>query len=312
MTGVHRSDGLRSDSDQRPTCREGPPRVSGRGSLVHEAPAPAPRTTTPTCQTWRATCLRALPGRSRARTLLEAPVGQERRAERASCAGSSVVSRVRAPTQQGFDLEGLLVMHQVLRNMNRVAEGNVLKKLHVAPHCWWSTDALPVKSDAVSELEQGIGQRSAAAFDVPANHMQIVYDGTFIESLGVVRSSRGIGGRLMRSGGPRCDPAPPCVGAYGGGDLEGPRRPSRRTDQSRPLRLQVRRRGAVRRQRLPAGRLAGSARVRGLYSRRTRSSLGCSSRRARRGDVAVFSVGTYRRLELRSAVRQLESTRVIF
>jgi hypothetical protein len=97
-----------------------------------------------------------------------------------------LVTGASAEAQQGFDLEGLLVMHDVLRNMNRVAERNVLKKVHVAPHCWWSTDALPVKDVAVRELESGIGQHSAGAFDVPANHMQIVYDATFIESLGVV------------------------------------------------------------------------------------------------------------------------------
>jgi hypothetical protein len=88
--------------------------------------------------------------------------------------------------QESFDLEGLFVMHDVLRNMFRLSEGFVLKKLHVAPHCWWSSDAQASREQAVSSLEQGLGQRSAAEFDVSSNHMQIVYDADFVETLATV------------------------------------------------------------------------------------------------------------------------------
>jgi len=73
----------------------------------------------------------------------------------------------------------------VLQNMNRLAAHFALKPLHVSPHCWWSTDARPFKESAVRELEAGIGQRSALAVDVASNHMQIVYDAEFVETLAV-------------------------------------------------------------------------------------------------------------------------------
>jgi non-ribosomal peptide synthase protein (TIGR01720 family) len=88
--------------------------------------------------------------------------------------------------QDSFDLEGLFVMHDVLRNMFRISEGFALKALHVAPHCWWSSDAQATRASAIRALEQGLGQPSAAAFDVSSNHMQIVYDADFVESLATV------------------------------------------------------------------------------------------------------------------------------
>jgi thioesterase domain-containing protein len=96
------------------------------------------------------------------------------------------VTGASADAQEEFDLDGLFVMHDVLRNMFRIAEQFALKQLHVAPHCWWSTDARSSKERGERELEQGLGQRIAAAFDVNANHLQIVYDDQFVETLGRV------------------------------------------------------------------------------------------------------------------------------
>jgi amino acid adenylation domain-containing protein/non-ribosomal peptide synthase protein (TIGR01720 family) len=90
--------------------------------------------------------------------------------------------------QDAFDLEGLFVMHDVLRNMFRLSEGFALKQLHVAPHCWWSSDSQPTRAAAIRSVEQGLGQKSAAAIDVASNHMQIVYDQGFVESLAEVLS----------------------------------------------------------------------------------------------------------------------------
>ena len=93
------------------------------------------------------------------------------------------VTGASADAQDAFDLEGLFVMHDVLRNMLRLSEGFALKQLHVAPHCWWSSDAQATRSEAIRIVEQGLGKKSAAAIDVPSNHLQIVYDPTFIKSL---------------------------------------------------------------------------------------------------------------------------------
>jgi thioesterase domain-containing protein len=93
------------------------------------------------------------------------------------------VTGASADAQDSFDLEGLLVMHDVLRNMFKLSERFALKTLHVAPHCWWSSDAQESKVSAVRSLEDGIGQRSAEAFDVGSNHMQIVYDAHFVDTL---------------------------------------------------------------------------------------------------------------------------------
>src|SRR5262249_29152765 len=88
-----------------------------------------------------------------------------------------------AAAQEGFDLEGLLVMHGVLQNMYRVSERFALKRLDVAPHCWWSSDSQATKAALVRTLEAGIGQRCALSADVASNHLQIVYDRSFIDSL---------------------------------------------------------------------------------------------------------------------------------
>jgi len=90
--------------------------------------------------------------------------------------------------QDSFDLDGLFVMHDVLRNMFRLSEGFALKQLDVAPHCWWSSDTQPTREDAIRAVEQGLNQKSAAAIDVPSNHMQIVYDKHFVDTLADVLS----------------------------------------------------------------------------------------------------------------------------
>jgi hypothetical protein len=79
-------------------------------------------------------------------------------------------------------------MHDVLRNMFRLSEGFALKQLHVAPHCWWSSDSQSTRAEAIRAVEEGLGQKSAAAIDVSSNHMQIVYDSEFVESLARVLS----------------------------------------------------------------------------------------------------------------------------
>jgi thioesterase domain-containing protein len=99
------------------------------------------------------------------------------------------VTGASADAQDHFDLKGLFVMHDVLRNMFRLSEGFALKKLHVAPHCWWSSDSQPTRAEAIRSVEEGLGQKSAAAFDIASNHMQIVYDQGFIDSLAEVLSN---------------------------------------------------------------------------------------------------------------------------
>jgi non-ribosomal peptide synthase protein (TIGR01720 family) len=125
------------------------------------------------------------PGHARKELLLEA-YGKRKRGEADADIVRGLVGRVTgasAEAQESFDLEGLLVMHRVLQNMYRVSEGFVLKKLEVAPHCWWSSESLPIKAELVRMLEDGIGRRNALDVDVASNHLQIVYDRAFVESL---------------------------------------------------------------------------------------------------------------------------------
>jgi surfactin synthase thioesterase subunit len=125
---------------------------------------------------------------TRRELLLEAH-GRRKRGEEDRAIVRVLVGKVTGASpdaQDSFDLEGLFVMHDVLRNMFRLSEGFALKALHVAPHCWWSSDAQPTREKTVRALEQGIGQASAAAFDVSSNHMQIIYDAAFVESLAKV------------------------------------------------------------------------------------------------------------------------------
>jgi amino acid adenylation domain-containing protein/non-ribosomal peptide synthase protein (TIGR01720 family) len=125
---------------------------------------------------------------SRKELLLEAHGGRKRGVPDREIVRGLVgrVTGASADAQEEFDLEGLFVMHDVLRNMFRISEQFALKQLHVAPHCWWSADAQASKARGVAELEQGLGQVSAAAIDVESNHLQIVYDARFVETLGEV------------------------------------------------------------------------------------------------------------------------------